>query len=168
MFSKWNANLSRLQSLARQDALYLAFAGQWAQDNLDSSKKMIVGGPYTVRGYDMGAMSGDTGYIGYIGYIGTAEIRHDLGSGPFGQFQAVGFIDSAQVTVNQNSWSAGANRATLSGAGAGLNWLGPKLNWVGASQLSARAFVATPVGPVPELVGKTDEVRAWLEMGMGF
>ncbi|EGW23485.1 ShlB/FhaC/HecB family hemolysin secretion/activation protein [Methylobacter tundripaludum] len=88
-FSKWNANLSRLQSLTQKDALYLAFAGQWAQDNLDSSKKMIVGGPYTVRGYDMGAVSGDTGYIG------TAELRHDLGSGRFGQFQAVGFIDSA-------------------------------------------------------------------------
>lgn len=161
-FSKWNANLSRLQRLTQKDALYLAFAGQWAQDNLDSSRKMVVGGPYTVRGYDMGAVSGDSGYIG------TAEIRHDLWSGPIGQFQAVGFIDSAQVTVNQNPWSGSNNRATLSGAGAGLNWLGPKLHWVGASQLSARAFVATPVGPVPSLIGKTDDVRAWLEMGMGF
>ncbi|WP_292433332.1 ShlB/FhaC/HecB family hemolysin secretion/activation protein [Methylobacter sp.] len=162
LFSKWNANLSRLQSLSQKDGLYLAFAGQWAQDNLDSSKKMIVGGPYTVRGYDMGAVSGDSGYIG------TAELRHDLSSGPFGQFQVVGFIDSAQVTINQNPWTGGTNRATLSGAGAGLNWLGPKLHWVGASQLNARAFVATPVGPVPELVGKTDDVRAWLEMGMRF
>ncbi len=162
LFSKWNAGLSRLQSLTQQDALYLAFAGQWARDNLDSSKKMIVGGPYTVRGYDMGVISGDTGYIG------TAELRHDLGSGRFGQFQLVGFIDSAQVTVNQNPWAASTNRATLSGAGGGINWLGPKLNWVGASQLSTRAFIATPVGPVPELVGKTDSIRVWLEMGMGF
>jgi len=161
-FSKWNANLSRLQRLSQKDSLYLSFAGQWAQDNLDSSRKMVVGGPYTVRGYDMGAVSGDSGYIG------TAEIRHDLWSGPIGQFQAVGFIDSAQVTINQNPWFGSTNRATLSGAGAGLNWLGPKLGWVGASQLSARAFVATPVGPVPALVGKTDDVRAWLEMGMGF
>ncbi|TAN65574.1 MAG: ShlB/FhaC/HecB family hemolysin secretion/activation protein [Methylobacter sp.] len=162
LFSKWNVNLSRLQSLTQKDGLYLAFAGQWAQDNLDSSKKMIVGGPYTVRGYDMGAMSGDSGYIG------TAELRHDLGLGRFGQWQAVAFIDSAQVTVNTNTWSAGTNRATLSGAGGGINWLGPKLNWVGASQLNARAYIATPVGPTPELVGKTDSVRAWLEIGMGF
>jgi hemolysin activation/secretion protein len=161
-FSKWNANLSRLQRLSQKDSLYLAFAGQWAQDNLDSSRKMVVGGPYTVRGYDMGVVTGDSGYIG------TAEIRHDLWTGPIGQFQAVGFIDSAQVTVNQNPWSASTNRATLSGAGAGLNWLGPRLGWVGDSQLRARAFVATPVGPVPALVGKTDDVRAWLEMGMGF
>jgi hemolysin activation/secretion protein len=161
-FSKWNANLSRLQSLTAQDELYLAFTGQWAQDNLDSSRKMIVGGPYTVRGYDMGAVSGDTGYIG------TAELRHALGSGRFGQFQVVGFIDSAQVTVNQNPWSTGTNRATLSGAGGGINWLGPKLNWVGASRLNARTYIATPVGPVPELIGKTDSVRAWMEIGMGF
>lgn len=161
-FSKWNAALSRLQSLTRNDGLYLAFAAQWAQDNLDSSKKMIVGGPYTVRGYDMGAVSGDSGYLG------TAELRHDLGSNPFGQWQAVAFIDCAQVTVNQSAWTAGTNRATLSGAGGGINWLGPKLSWTGASRLSARAYIATPVGPVPELVGKTDSVRGWMEIGMGF
>jgi hemolysin activation/secretion protein len=52
----------------------------------------------------MGALSADSGYIG------TAELRHDLGSGPFGQFQAVGFIDSAQVTINQNPWARGASQ----------------------------------------------------------
>jgi hemolysin activation/secretion protein len=161
-FSKWNANLSRLQSLTEQDEVYLAFTGQWAQDNLDPSLKMIVGGPYTVRGYDMGAVFGDTGYIG------TAELRHSFGFGRFGQFQVVGFIDSAQVTVNQNPWFPGTNRATLSGAGGGINWLGPKLNWAGEGRLSARTYIATPVGPVPDLVGKTDSVRAWMEIGMGF
>jgi hemolysin activation/secretion protein len=161
-YSKWNANLSRLQRLTAQDEVYLAFAGQWAQDNLDPSLKMIVGGPYTVRGYDMAAVVGDTGYLG------TAELRHTLGSGWFGQFQVVGFVDSAQVTVNQNPWSAGTNRATLSGAGGGINWLGPKLNWIGTNRLSARTYIATPVGPVPNLVGKTDSVRAWMEIGMGF
>jgi hemolysin activation/secretion protein len=161
-FSKWNANLSRLQSLTEQDEVYLAFTGQWAQDNLDPSLKMIVGGPYTVRGYDMGAMSGDTGYIG------TAELRHSFGFGRFGQFQVVGFIDSAQVTVNQNPWYSGTNRATLSGAGGGINWFGPKMNWAGEGRLSARTYIATPVGPVPDLVVHTDSVRAWMEIGMGF
>ncbi|TAN48234.1 MAG: ShlB/FhaC/HecB family hemolysin secretion/activation protein [Methylococcaceae bacterium] len=161
-FSKWNANLARLQSLTQKDGLYLAFAAQWAQGNLDSSKKMTIGGPYTVRGYDMGAVSGDSGYIG------TVELRHDLGASGFGQWQAVAFADSAQITVNQTPWSAGANQATLCGAGGGINWLGPALDWMGASRLNARAYIATPVGPVPKLVGKTDAVRAWLEIGMGF
>jgi hemolysin activation/secretion protein len=161
-FSKLNANLSRLQNLTERDGLYLAFAGQWAQDNLDPSKKMIVGGPYTVRGYDMGAVSGDTAYIG------TAEFRHDLGAGRYGQWQAVAFVDSAYVQVNQKPWIAGNNNATLSGAGAGLNWLGPKMNLMTPSQLNARAYIAAPFGPTPELVGTTNSVRAWLEMGLGF
>lgn len=161
-FSKWNASLSRLQNLTQQDGLYLAFTGQWAQDNLDPSKKMIVGGPYTVRGYDMGAVSGDTAYIG------TAELRHDLGVGRYGHWQAVAFVDSAYVQVNQHTWTGGKNNATLNGAGAGLNWLGPKMNWVMPSQLNARAYVATPFGPTPELVGTTNPVRAWMEIGIGF
>ena len=90
LFSKWNMNLSRLQNLTQNDGVYVSFAGQWAQDNLDSSKKMIVGGPYTVRAYDMGALSADSGYLG------TVEIRHLLGSGRYGQWQAVGFVDSAR------------------------------------------------------------------------
>jgi hemolysin activation/secretion protein len=161
-FSKWNTGLSRLQNLTERDGLYLAFVGQWALDNLDPSNKMIVGGPYTVRGYDMGAVSGDTAYIG------TAELRHDLGANRYGQWQAVAFVDSAYVQVNQHAWTAGKNNATLSGAGAGLNWLGPKMDWAIPSRLNARAYVATPIGPTPELVGTTNSVRAWLEMGMGF
>lgn len=161
-FSKWNVSLSRLQNLGERDGLYLAFSGQWAQDNLDPSKKMVVGGPYTVRGYDMGAVSGDTAYIG------TAELRHALGAGSYGQWQAVAFIDGAYVQINQNTWTNGKNNATLNGAGAGLNWLGPKMNWPIASQLNARAYIATPVGPAPELVGSTNPVRAWMEIGVGF
>lgn len=162
MLSKWHANLSRLQNLGERDGLYLAFNGQWAQDNLDPAKKMIVGGPYTVRGYDMGAVSGDTAYIG------TAELRHDLGAGSYGQWQAVAFIDSAYVQINQNTWTDGKNNATLNGAGAGLNWLGPKMNWPIASQLNARAYIAAPIGPTPELVRTTNPVRAWVEIGVGF
>jgi hemolysin activation/secretion protein len=161
-YSKWNTNLSRLQNLSQKDSLYLAFAGQWAQDNLDTSRKMVAGGPYTVRGYDIGAVSGDTGYIG------TAELRHDLGSGRYGHWQAVTFVDSAHVQVDHNSLGSSLNGATLSGAGAGINWQGPKFNGLIQSQLNARAYVATPVGPVPMLVGKTDSVRAWMEIGMGF
>jgi hypothetical protein len=56
----------------------------------------------------------------------------------------------------------------LSGAGAGINWQGSKLNWLLQSQLNARTYISTPIGPIPSLVGKTDSVRAWMEVGMGF
>lgn len=154
-FSKWNASLSRLQGLSPKNTLYLAFSGQWANGNLDASKKMAVGGPYTVRAYDMGAISGDSGVLG------TAEWRYDLGSAWNGQWQAVAFIDSAHVTVNKTVWAAGENNANLSGAGVGLNW-------AGADQWSAKVYVAARLGSAPLLLASASSARAWVEIGKGF
>jgi len=153
-FSKWNANFVRLQGLSPKSALYFAFAGQWANTNLDSAAKMSVGGPYSVRAYDIGAISGDTGYLG------TAEFRYDLGSAWAGQWKAVTFVDSAHVTVNKNVWVAGDNSATLSGAGVGLSWAGPK-------QWNASAYLATRLGSTPVLVASTASTRAWVEISKG-
>lgn len=154
-FSKWNVNLARLQGLGPKNTLYLAFAGQWANGNLDPSQKMPAGGPYTVRAYDMGAIAGDSGYLG------IAEFRHVLGMAWQGQWQAVAFVDSAHVTVNKHVWVAGENSARLNGVGVGLNWAGPN-RW------SARAYVATPIGSIPALVASTASTRAWVEIGKGF
>lgn len=154
-FSKWNVNLSRLQNLTPKDSLYLAFSGQWATSNLDPSEKMIAGGPYTVRAYDMGAVSGDTGYLV------TAEFRRALGSAWRSQWQAVAFIDHAHVTINKTAWSTGTNSATLSGTGVGLNWAGPQ-------QWNARIYLATRIGSTPVLVGSTASARAWIEISRGF
>jgi hemolysin activation/secretion protein len=153
-FSKWYANLARLQRISQHTTLQLAFSGQRANANLDSSQKVTVGGPYTVRAYDLAAVSGDTAYIG------SAEIRRDL-SFAGGQWQALAFIDYAQVTVNRSAWTAGENCARLSGAGAGLHWAGPG-GW------SAKASVARPVGSRPALVASADSVRAWVEFGKQF
>ena len=150
-FSKWNASISDLQSLTPNNALYLAMSGQWATKDLDTAEKMTLGGPYTVRAYDMGIIAGDTGYLG------TAELRHDLG----GPWQGVLFIDSAHVTVNQNPWVAGVNDATLTGAGAGINWLGPK-------QWSAKAYVAARLGATPILLAGAASTRLWVEVDRGF
>lgn len=154
-FSKWNASLARLQALGAQDTVYIAFSGQWSNTNMDASQKMSVGGPYSVRAYDMGAVSGDSGYVV------SAEYRHDLSQARGGQWQAMAFIDSANVTVNHNTWTTGENSATLSGAGVGLNWSGP-------DQWGAKTYFATPVGPTPVLVGSTNAARAWVEVSRRF
>ncbi len=154
-FSKWNLNLVHLQSLGPKDELYLAFTGQLANGNLDSSQKMIGGGPYSVRGYDMGAVSGDNGYLG------TVEFRHDLGSAWRSRWQAVAFVDSAHFELNDTVWGTGPNGATLSGAGVGLNW-------VGQNQLSGKVSVALPIGPKPVLVPSTASARLWIEISKGF
>lgn len=153
-YSKWNLNAARLQRIGPRDALYLVFAGQWANDNLDSSQKMSAGGPYTVRAYDTGAISGDSGVLG------TAEWRHELGTW-LGRWQAVAFADSAHVVINRRTWAAGVNSATLSGLGLGLNWSGP-------NQWAARLYVATPVGSTPALVPNTARARGWVEISKAF
>jgi len=151
-FSKWNANLVRLQNLSPKNALYLAFSGQWANGNLDASQKMSVGGPSTVRAYDTGALSGDTGYLA------TAELRHALGSALGGQWQAAAFVDTARVTIDKNTW---VDSATLSGAGVGLNWVGPQ-------QWRAKVMIATRIGSAPTLVTSDASTRAWVELSRGF
>lgn len=154
-FSKFNAILARLQNLSRNSSLYLAFWGQWASKNLDGSEKMVAGGPYTVRAYDVGVLSGDNGYLG------TAEIRYNLGPVGWGRYQAVGFIDTQHVTVNKYPLVARTNDATLTGAGVGIDCLWPDL-W------TARAYIAKPIGATPELVASTASVRAWAQISKGF
>lgn len=154
-FSKWTANLARLQRLSPSNGLYVSFSGQRANTNLDSAEKMVAGGPYTVRAYDMGVISGDSGYLG------TAEFRHDLGSIWQGQWQAIAFVDSEHVTVNRRAWTAGVNDATLSGAGAGLDWTGQK-------QWAAKAYIAAPIGSTPVLLASTNSVRGWVQISKGF
>ena len=154
-FVKWTANLYRLQNLGRANSLYLAVSGQWADGNLDSSQKMTEGGVYTVRGYDMGAISADTGSVE------TSELRHDLGSAWQGRWQALAFLDSAQLTINKSPWVSGKNTATLSAAGVGLNWAGTDL-W------SVRSYIAARLGPTPVLVETSSAVRAWIEINKAF
>ncbi len=153
-FQKWTLNASRTQSLTQSDSLYIALSGQWANGNLDSSEKMVAGGPYTVRAYDMGVVSGDSGVLGNV------ELRHNLGQHWDGQMQAIVFIDDEHVTVNKSTWATGANEpngATLSGAGVGLNWYGP-------DQWSVKATVAAPLGSTPALIGTNKSIRGWLEI----
>jgi len=148
-------NLARLQNLSAKNALYFALSGQWANSNLDAAEKMIVGGPSTVRAYDVGALSGDTGYLA------TAELRRDLGTAWSGRWQAVAFVDTAHITVNKDTWVAGKNSATLSGAGIGLNW-------AGTNQWRAKAMVATQLGSTPTLVESNTSTRTWVEISKGF
>jgi hemolysin activation/secretion protein len=154
-FSKWSTNFNRIQAIGQDDIVYLALSGQWSNTNLDASEKMVAGGLYTVRAYDMGVLSGDHGLLGNI------EWRHQLGQVLSGQTQATVFFDSEHITINRTPWVAAPNSATLSGAGVGLNWFGP-------GQTSIQAAVAAPVGSKPELIGSNKSARAWFALSKMF
>ncbi|HTY51044.1 MAG TPA: POTRA domain-containing protein [Steroidobacteraceae bacterium] len=156
VFSKWNLSLGRLQSLDSFDAVYLGAAGQYSSGgNLDSSEKMVVGGPGSVRAYDVSALSGDAGYQL------TAELRHTFARQRYGVWQAVAFADSAHVQVNQRAFAPGPNAANLYGAGLGLSWTGPD-RW------TAGIMVATPIGARPQLAGDTTDTHLWAQVAKAF
>ena len=154
-FSKWNLNASRLQRLGARDALFLNLSAQAADANLDSAEKLSVGGPYSVRAYDIGAVSGDRGAVA------TVELRHDFGALASGSLEASAFIDSARVTINHSVWTAADNSVSLSGAGIGLAW-------AGADAWRASLAVATPIGANSALLGPRSSVRGWFSVNKAF
>jgi hemolysin activation/secretion protein len=154
-FSQWNAGVTRLQHVSANDAVYVSISGQWSNANLDPAQKMVVGGAYTVRAYDMGVLSADSGILF------SAEWRHELGVVCYGSLQAMGFIDSEHVAINHSVWAAGPNSATLNGAGLGLSW-----SWPG--QWNAKASIAAPLGSTPALIGTNNSARVWLALSKGF
>jgi hemolysin activation/secretion protein len=150
-FSKWNMSVARLQGLGIKNELYFVINGQWTDRNLDPSQRMFVGGPGTVRAYNMGATAGDTGYTA------SAEFRRTLGD----QWQAVGFVDNAHTMVNKSTWVAGTNSVNMSGAGM-------ELNWVGRNNFNAKVTVATTLGGRPDLVSASASTLVWVAASKGF
>jgi hemolysin activation/secretion protein len=154
-FTKWNASVSRLQGWSDRSSLLMSLAVQWADSNLDSAEKMTIGGPNSVRAYDIGAAAGD------IGSSATVEFRHELGAFAGGWVQALAFIDSAHVRMNRSPWVPGENSATLTGAGFGVNWRT-------ASQWKLSASIASRVGSAEALVANAASIRGWVAVGRSF
>jgi hemolysin activation/secretion protein len=155
-YGKVDLTLSRLQSIDTDTSLYLSFASQFASSNLDSSEQMIVGGPSSVRGYDVGSLSGDEG-----DFL-TFELRRHLNLPVPGEWQAKTFVDIGYLKTNRNQWISGINSAHLSSVGFGLDWYGPE-QWTGQLE------VAKAVGGAPSLLGNlVPPVRVWLEVSKSF
>ena len=73
------------------------------------------------------------------------------------------FVDSAKLHTNKKPWSSGSNKASLSGAGVGLNWQGPR-------QWRARVTYARSLGDtLSQLAGSAaKQSSAWVELSTGF
>jgi hemolysin activation/secretion protein len=154
-YAKYTLSLARLQALSESNSLYVAVNGQAADKNLDSSEQFFLGGPNSVRAYDVGTIGGA------MGALASAELRHNLGVSFHGTWQTILFADSGVVRIYKNVFDTGDNSATLSGAGIGLNWAGGN-GW------TAALGVAKPIGAVPTLVGDAASSRVWLELHKAF
>ncbi|KRE82895.1 peptide transporter [Rhodanobacter sp. Soil772] len=154
-YTHWNASLARLQSLGSSTRLYASVSGQHSNRNLDSSEQFLLGGPNSVRGYDVASVAGASGWLG------TLELRHDLDWGCAGHCEGSVFADHGSLRINADSWTSGPNRAHLSSAGVGFNW-------VGTRQWQAQVQLAVPMGAAPALLGKRSSARVWLQVLKGF
>jgi hemolysin activation/secretion protein len=157
-YVKWTYSVSRLQQLSATNALYFGYSGQHANKNLDTSEQFYLGGPSTVRGYDVGVLSGAEGNLA------TIEYRHNFAVGALpGPWQASAFVDSGRVQVYKQPFIPGTNSGRLNSAGVGVHWTAPH-DWViGAS-------VAKPIGNKPELAGAHvgTTPRFWFQVQKGF
>lgn len=157
-YTKFEFSISRLQQMNPTNALYLGFSAQNANKNLDSSEQFFLGGPDSVRGYDVGVIAGT------IGQLATVEYRHDMVfSGAPGVWQFTAFFDSGRVQIYNTPILPGLNSARLDSVGLGANWSATH-GW------HLAATVAKPVSGAPDLLaGRVDtSVRFWAQVRKAF
>lgn len=157
-YVKIDYSVSRLQQLNPTNAVYVGFSGQHANRNLDTSEQFYLGGPSTVRGYDVGLVSGAQGNLA------TVEFRHDFTIAVLpGPWQASAFVDSGRVLAYKDPFLLGPNSARLSSVGVGLHWTAPH-DWV------IGTTVASPIGNKPALAGPhaSTATRFWFQVQKGF
>ena len=145
-YNKQAFTISRLQRFTDSTSFYAGINGQSASKNLDVSEKMELGGITAVRAYPEGESYADQGYVMNL------ESRTEI----HGQIQLIGFLDTGTVSIDKNPWSSGTNRRTLSGAGAGFNWIGPNSFWV-------KGYYAHKLGDAVATSSPDSSGRFWIQ-----
>lgn len=93
-FTKFTANLTRLQRLPYGLLGIFTITGQYSPNRLPSSEELHIGGAGTVRGYSQGEYSGDRGYYG------TLELRVPLLNKDNFMLQLAAFSDFGRAMIN--------------------------------------------------------------------
>ena len=152
-YSKLLYSLTQQQNISEQTQLYASVFGQTASKNLDSSEKLGLGGANSVRAYPSGEAYGDQGYVL------TLEARQTLpqASGPNGQLQAIGFIDTGSITVSKTPFVLTTpNSKRLSGWGLGVQW-------TGTNALIIKAYYARKLGSELATSAPDRSGRFWIQ-----
>ncbi|WP_106857518.1 ShlB/FhaC/HecB family hemolysin secretion/activation protein, partial [Caballeronia novacaledonica] len=107
---------NRLNAITRNTSFFVGVSGQWANQNLDSSSRITLGGPRAVRAYSPSEAVVDEGLIA------TAAFRYAV----IPSLTLSAFFDIGVGRYNARSIPGqGANTVTRSGAGIGAFWSGP-------------------------------------------
>ncbi len=140
-FTKFNLTFTRVQYFCDWLTVMLRTGGQLSTESLVASEQMQIGGADSVRGYDPGEKSGDSGYFASL------EPRFTICKEQWYVPQLAGFIDHAGVHRNTPLIGEG-NGDSLTGAGVGLRWDAPY-------NIDLRFDVGFPIGG--ESVGENDD-----------
>ena len=167
-YTRFNVSLSRIQRLTDSWTLNLSYNGQFALDNLDSSEKFILGGPYGIRAYPLGEAPCDEGHLL------SAELRYSMELPVAGTLQIFGFYNAGYATLHHSMWAGAVSTATgdnsywLSGAGGGVS-----LSRSGLYALNATYAQQIDNNPGRDLQdnnsdGRSDQGHFWLTAAMYF
>lgn len=155
-FTRVNIHLSRLQQFTENTSLYLGGDGQLASKNLDSSEQLVLGGPFILRSYDVGTISGTQGYSA------SAELRHVIRTSIPGIWRPMIFVDAGRIQIYKHPFTADPNIFNLYSTGLGLDviWKG----WI----LSGRYAHRIGAPPPPNIVSFIDKDQVWVQFGKSF
>lgn len=149
-YAKTSLSIARLQSLTATWSLQGKASVQWAQQNLDASEKLSLGGASSVRAAPSGDASGDRGWLTQW------ELRYAKGA-----WTPYAFVDAGQVTTNAHPWLAGPRKERRAGAGMGTRYVRGTL-FIDATLAwrdSQRAPTSNP---------QADRVQGWISVGTSF
>jgi len=165
-FAHLNLQAGRLQGLSANSSVYLAFAAQAANGNLDSSERIALGGPFGVRAYPTSEGIADEGAIFNAEYRygwGPSTVLSAFYDYGWGRLNHTALTAGASGLNNPNACPGGAevNTCNLRGAGLGIS-LSPR------NLFSLRATVAWRLGD-PALSDRHDrDPRLYLQVSKTF
>ena len=165
-FAKLNFDITRLQKISAQGAVYVKAQRQISLGgNLDSAETFSASGSSAVRAYAGGDASGDEGWLLNL------EYRYDIPELSLlnGTFQLIGFYDHGMILINKKEFGEPTNNAGVNSyqiRGAGL-----ELIWARAGQYSLKATYAHKIEDKIERrstvetdsEGKNRSGRLWLQ-----
>ena len=153
-FTRWNLDVSRLQSVNPMWTVMGRVIGQRANANLDSSEGISLGGAQGVRAYPNGEGSGDEGWLVQL------EARASLGA-----ISPYAFYDHGEVQVDAKpELNPGPAAPDVERSGLGL---GVRFALAGWSLDTALAWRATSDRPTSD-TKRESKPRIWAQARYGF
>ena len=163
-FNKVTISTSRTQFINQDWTLLGKFLYQWADQNLDSSEKLYLGGPNGVRAFPLNEGSGAKGYIAnlelkrVLPYNFEGSVFYDIG-------HVQQYIDNQTANNQQN---VADNRLTYKGYGLGLTWQGPYTSNIGILVARRHGKNPDPATNGGDQDGSNKDNFVWLRAGVTF